>query len=237
MKNLVYALLILLVSVSCKMNYNKTVKGNGNMTSENRSFTDLSRIKIRGGINVEVVPGTSSLKVEADENLLRYIETKEENGWILIKTKDRTNLKSNHPIKVYISTDRIRDINIAGSGYVKGDGKFSGSDRLNIEVAGSGDVQLTVNTPAVNVDLRGSGSVSLSGETRNANIDIAGSGDYQAADLFTENTKIDIKGSGDARIHADNTIDAKILGSGSVYYRGKAKVHTNSTGSGRVKPM
>lgn len=237
MKKILFVLFIIAIAASCRVKYNKTVKGNGNMVTQNRSFNDLSRIKIRGGINVEVVPGTASLKVEADENLIRYIETKEENGWIVIKTKDNTNLKSNHPIKVFISTDRIRDINIAGSGYVKGDGKFSGSDRLKIQVAGSGDVELTVNTPNVDVDIRGSGSVSLSGETRNANVDIAGSGDYMAADLLTENTDIDIKGSGDAKIHADNKLDARILGSGSVYYRGKASVHTNSAGSGKVKPM
>lgn len=237
MKKFLFALFIICVAASCRVNYNKTVKGNGNMSTENRPFTDLSRIKIRGGINVQVEPGAASLKVEADENLMRYIETKEENGWIIIKTKNNTNLKSNHPIRVYISADQIRDINIAGSGYVKGDGKFSGADRLNIDVAGSGDVQLTVNTPNVNVDIRGSGTVTLAGETRNASIDIAGSGDYLAQDLLTENTDIDIKGSGDAKVHADSKIDAKILGSGSVYYRGKASVHTNSAGSGRVKPM
>jgi hypothetical protein len=237
MKKILFVLFIITVAASCRVRHNKTVKGNGNMFTESRSFSDLSRIKIRGGINVEVVPGAASLKVEADENLVPYIETKEENGWIVIKTKDNTNLKSKHPIKVFISTDRIRDINIAGSGYVKGDGKFSGADRLNIHVAGSGDVELTVNTPTVDVDIRGSGSVSLSGETRTAKVDIAGSGDYMAQDLLTENTDIDIKGSGDAKIHADNKLDARILGSGSVYYRGRASVHTNSAGNGKVKPM
>jgi len=100
MKKLLFALFILLVTISCRVNYNKTVRGNGNVSTENRSFTDLSRIKIRGGINVEVVPGAASLKVEADENLVRYIETREENGWIVIKTKDNTNLKSSNPIRV-----------------------------------------------------------------------------------------------------------------------------------------
>jgi hypothetical protein len=237
MKKTLSAVVIILIAASCHVNMSKTIKGNGRMTSEERSVSDLSRIKIRGGINVEVVPGVSLLKVEADENLLRYIETKEENGWIIIKTKDNFNLRSNHPIRVFISTDVISAVNIAGSGSLKGDGKFDGAGALDIDIAGSGDVTLAVNTPKVNVDIRGSGSVTLSGETRNASVDIAGSGNYMAENLLTESTDIDIKGSGDAKVHADNTLDANLLGSGSVYYRGKANVHTNTAGSGRVRPM
>jgi hypothetical protein len=237
MKKILSAVIVILVAASCHVNMNKTVRGNGRMTSEERSVSDLSRIKIRGGINVEVVPGASLLKVEADENLLRYIETIEENGWVIIKTKDNFNLKSNHPIMVFISTDLLSAVNIAGSGSLKGAGKFDGAGALDVDIAGSGDVTLAVNTPKVNIDIRGSGSVTLSGETRNATIDIAGSGNYMAADLLTENTDIDIKGSGDARVHADNTLDATLLGSGSVYYRGRASVHTNTAGSGRVRQM
>jgi hypothetical protein len=237
MKRLLVATLLLITVASCRMHFNKTIKGNGNLRSEERNASNLSRIKIRGGINVEVVPGSASLKVEADENLLKYIETRDEDGWIVIKTKDNVNLKSGNPIRVYLSTDKIRDINIAGSGFVKGSGKFTGADKLNIEVAGSGDVVLAVNTPKVNVDIRGSGSVTLAGETKDANIDIAGSGNYMAQDLLTENTDVAIKGSGDARVYADNNLEADLLGSGTVFYKGKARVHSNAAGSGRIKPM
>jgi hypothetical protein len=237
MKKLLVALAVILSVTSCHVNFNKTIKGNGKMSSEERNVSDLSRIKIRGGVNVEVVPGGSSLRVEADDNLLRYIETKEEHGWLVIKTRDNVNLKSNHPIRVYVSTDVLTAINIAGSGHIKGAGKFNHGDKLDVDIAGSGDVSLDVNTPRVRVDIRGSGSVTLSGETRDANVDISGSGSYWAEYLLTENTDIDIKGSGDAKVHADNTLDASVLGSGSVYYRGKANVHTNTGGSGKVRAM
>jgi hypothetical protein len=236
MKKLIIGLLIIPI-ISCHVNIGKRVKGNGRMASEERAVHDVSKIKIKGGINVELVPGPSSLKVEADENLLRYIQTVEENGWIVIKTKDNMNLRSDNPIRVLISTDRVRAVHIAGSGNVKGQGKFSGADKLDIDVAGSGDVVLNVNTPKINVDIEGSGSVTLSGETKDANIDIAGSCSYQAGELLTENTDIEIKGSGDAKVYADNNLKADVLGSGTVYYRGKARVHSSTAGSGSVKPM
>jgi len=239
MKRILFTLFAFLVIIaSCRINRNKTVKGNGTMTSEKRAFSDLSKIKVRGGINVEVAPGASDLRVEADENLLKYIETREENGWLVVKTRDNVNVRSNHPIRVVISTEKIQNVNIAGSGNLKGLGKFNGGSMLDIDVAGSGNVTLDVNTPTVNVDIRGSGTVTLSGETRDASIDIAGSGDYIAQDLLTENTKIEIVGSGDARVFADNRLDTRLIGSGTVYYRGKATVYDKGgAGSGKVKQL
>ncbi len=238
MKSLLLISLIAITTFSCNVKMNKRIKGNGNVTTQTRTVDEVTRIKVRGGINVELVPGTStSVRVEADENLQRYIITDNEDGWLVVKTRDHVNLKSDNPIKVYVSADMINTINIAGSGNVQGKGKFTGANKLEIDVAGSGDVNMNVNTPRVIVDIAGSGNVILSGETKDARINIAGSGNYDAEELMTETTDIDIAGSGDAKVHADVSLKADVFGSGNIYYRGKANVRTNSTGSGKVKSM
>lgn len=237
MKNISLLLFIGLSVLSCRVGVGEKIKGNGKITSETRDAGQFSRVEVRGGINVELVPGKPSVRVEADENLLRHIITKEENGWLVIRTRNYVRLRSSKPIRVYVSAEEITAVNIAGSGSLTGRGKFSGADRLNIDVAGSGNVDLDVNTPTVNVDIAGSGNVQLAGETRDARVNITGSGNYQAEELLTETTDIDITGSGDARIHADLNLKADVLGSGNVYYRGKASVRSQTTGSGKVKPM
>lgn len=237
MKNILLLATLVLAISSCRVNLGKRIKGNGNVTSESRDVDGFSRIKIRGGMTVELVHGASSVRVEADENLMRYIVTREEDGWLVIRTRDNVNLRSSKPIKVYVSADRISAVNIAGSGNLVGRGKFAGADKLDIDVAGSGDVTLDVNTPNVSVDIAGSGNVTLSGETRDARVNITGSGNYDAEELMTETTDIDIAGSGDATVHADQRLKADVLGSGNVYYRGKATVNSKSTGSGKVRPL
>jgi len=237
MKN-IFLLSLMAVLFSCNVNMNKRIKGNGNVTTEKRDVDSFKKIKVRGGINVELVPGnTSSVTVEADENLQKYIVVKNEDGWLVVRTRDNVNIKSNNPIKVSVSADMINTINIAGSGNVYSKGKFTGGEKLEIDVAGSGDVDMNVNTPRIIVDIAGSGNVKLAGETKDARINIAGSGNYEAADLLTETTDIDIAGSGDARVHADIKLKADVFGSGNIYYRGKANVSSNSTGSGKVKAM
>src|SRR5688572_23803448 len=106
MKN-VFLFAVILLITSCHMNFNKTVKGNGDVKTESRDINNITKIKIRGGIDVELRPGTASVKVEADQNLQQYIITEQEDGWLVIKTKDDVNLKSSHRIKVYVSADMI----------------------------------------------------------------------------------------------------------------------------------
>jgi hypothetical protein len=222
-----------LVLTSCH-NFNKTVKGNGDITKQSREIGNITKIKIEGGIDVELRQGSPSVKVEADDNLQSYVITREEHGWLVIKTKDHVNLKSDHTVKVYVSADMISAIRIAGSSNLVATGKFSGAEKMDIDVAGSGEVAIEVNTPKVMVNIAGSGKVTLTGDTRDADVDIAGSATYDAMNLLTENTNISMAGSGDATVFADISLKADLVGSGNVSYRGKATVKASSIGSGRV---
>jgi hypothetical protein len=235
MKKIFAFSLVVILTSSCQMRWNKSIKGNGHLATESRDIGTVHKIKIRGPIDVELTPGNTALKVEADENLMNYIITEKEDGWLVVKTKNNYNLKTNHRIIVYVSTDMIESVHIQGSGNVKGEGKFNGGSKLDIDIAGSGNVDIEVNTPKIDVDIKGNGSVVLAGETRNATVEIKGSGDYQAIDLLTETTNIDIMGSGDAKVFADENLNAEIKGSGSVYYKGKGMVRTDIKGSGTVK--
>lgn len=237
MKQLLLVLCTISLIAGCRYSFGKKVKGNGNLTTETRQVSSTNKIKVLGSIDVELVPGDFKVTVEADENLLPYILTDKEDGWLVIKQRNNVNIKTNNRLKVYVSAREIESIDISGSGDVKGIGKFSGGEKLNIDIAGSGDVVLDVNTPAIHVDIAGSGTASLSGETKEADVEIAGSGNYRADRLMTESTSVDIIGSGDARIFADVNLSAKVIGSGSVYYKGKANVRSDITGSGTVKPI
>ena len=59
----------------------KTIKGNGNLKKETRTVADFTSLSSHGPMDVKIVYGNSnSIQVEADENLLPYIETNVENG-------------------------------------------------------------------------------------------------------------------------------------------------------------
>jgi hypothetical protein len=242
MKSKVFAAILLsMVFVSCNMSCNwmgKSIHGDGNIITENRKVTKAEKIVLKGNFDIILVPGkTTSVAIETDENLQNYVIMSESNSELVFKTKSKFNLKSDHGIKITITTPILTGIHLAGSGNVMGGGKFTGGNELKIDIAGQGDVDLNINTPKVDVDIKGSGNVNLQGETQRASFDIAGIGDCNAEMLKAENAKIKIAGNGNVKVYADVTVDIKIMGSGDVFYKGNAEVSQKIVGAGNVKKI
>ncbi len=222
--------------IACGFN-GETVNGNGNRKSETRNVSNTTKINVVGGMDVFVVPGSSSVKVEGDENILQFIETRLDDGWLEIKTRDHINIHSSTPIKVYVTTPEITGLKVTGSGNLTCSDRFSSSNNISFNITGSGNITANINAPAVNAGITGSGNMYIKGETRNVDIRVTGSGNYNSPDLKAENATVEILGSGDASLFADANLKASISGSGDIKYRGNAAVHKNMAGSGSVQQM
>ena len=220
---------------SCNEIFKKTIHGNGNITTQQRNVHRADKIKSYGSFDIVIIQGNeTSVKVEADENLIDYIITRNEGDDLVVKAREGYNLQSDDPIKITVTTNELELVEVAGSGNVRGEGKFTGRDHLKISVAGTGNVDLAVNTPEIESHIAGSGNISLSGETRDSKIEIAGMGDYNAQNLKSENVEIHIAGSGNTHVYAENKLDVHIAGSGDVYYKGNANISQDIAGSGKI---
>ncbi len=216
----------------------KRVVGNGVLVTQNRQVSHAERIGLEGSYDLELTQGpVTSIRVEADENLQDYILTREENGRLVVYTRKKINLSSDHDIKIYITTPKLEEVAIAGSGNVTGKNKFTGGDKLKLKIAGAGDVRLEVNTPSVEAEIAGTGNITLHGETRDQVVKISGAGDYNADELKAESTVVKIAGIGNVKVFADNKLDVSIAGGGSVFYKGNPVVKQNVAGSGEVKKV
>ena len=233
-KRLTYLIVLCFFSIcGCRFS-GKKIDGNGNIISEKRSATNISKIKLEGGINVIIDNGLAAARVEADENIVPYIVTENDGDWLDIKVKDNVSLHSSKPMTVYVSIPSVTEIKIAGSGNVSANGKFSSNNKMSFEVTGSGKITMDVNAPEVKANVAGSGTIHISGQTRTVLVTIAGSGGYEGADLKAEDADINIAGSGDAAVFADVNLKASIAGSGNIKYTGNATVDKHISGSGEV---
>ena len=221
---------------SCDNPFNKTIKGNGNITTSERNLSDFSKIKCSGNFNVELTQGASSaIKIETDENIQSYIETHVNGDELYIRTKEDVNIRPSGHTKLYITTNKLESFKLSGSGDIVTTNKFTGGDHLDLDISGSGTIHFDVNTPTINSNISGSGDIYLSGETKDAKIEIAGSGNYHADDLKSENVTVKIAGSGDAWLFADGKLDINIAGIGNVYYKGNASVTQKIAGTGKIE--
>lgn len=227
-------LFCIIVAFGCK-NFDKRIKGNGNVETQKRTIAEASKIKISGSVDVIVDSGKAAVRVEAEENIIPYILTIEDNGWLEVKLKHNVRLSTTKPMRVYVTTPSINAVRIAGSGNLIAENKAWSEEPISIKIGGSGDVTMDVHAPKIDADIAGSGNINIGGETRDVSVSIAGSGNFDGKELKAENADIKIAGSGDATVFADVNLDAKIMGSGNVSYAGNANIKKKILGGGTVK--
>jgi hypothetical protein len=236
MKN---AVIICLLALLCGCEFGDFVNGSGNIEKETRSESGFTGIAVSGPMDVELTQGGEfSIEVEADDNIIPYILTEKEGRTLQIKTRDNANLQTSGNILVKITMPEVREISIGGSGAVKTMGRISNSDKLELDVAGSGDMELNVKSPSISAHIAGSGKIVAEGETQKIDVHIAGSGDFLAENLKSEEVKVSVGGSGNAKVFASRELDVSVAGSGNIYYRGDpTNIKKSIAGSGNVEKM
>lgn len=214
------------------------ITGNGNMKKETREVSGFTGIALSGNMNVELSYGTSnSITVEGDENVLPYIETKVEDGVLQVRTKNKTSLNTRNKLIVYVSLTKLTVLKVSGSGNITGNGDFSNDGKTNIALSGSGNINVGMNSfNETAIAISGSGNVTLKGKsTDNIEATISGSGNIDCSDVACNDVSAHVSGSGNIKVFANKSIDAKVSGSGSIYYKGSAtNINLKSSGSGKI---
>ena len=240
MKKLLFVLFAFLTTNTFSQKW-ETIKGDGQVKKETRQVSDFTSVSTHGAMDVEISYGNSnSITVEADENLLPYIETSVDNGRLTIQPKMNANLKSRSKMVVYISMTKINFLKLSGSGNINGKGDFTSDSQTEMSISGSGNINLNFDKfQDLDLSISGSGNLTLKGNDVNTiNAKISGSGNIDCSETKSNDVDAKINGSGNVKVYAQNSIDAKIAGSGNVFYKGDAdKISRKVIGSGRVIKM
>lgn len=229
-----FCLLAVMIFSSCRFVENRRIKGDGNITTSQRSITGFAGVETRGSIDIEVSQGDYKVTVEADQNMIPYILTDVHDGNLVVSLKDDFNSYSFTSAKVIISAPALHIFHTSGSGNITGRGKIADTNKVDVGIGGSGNIDLDINSPAVNAEIGGSGNITLKGETRDFVSQTNGSGNTEAYDLKAETVKVSIYGSGNTNVSASLKLTAEIFGSGNVNYKGNPQINSSSHGSGSV---
>jgi hypothetical protein len=234
----IFVILFLAISMltSCSDFFGRRVRGNGKLATETRTAASFSGVKVSGAIDLYVRQDSSpSIKIQADENLLKYIEIRNDGNMLVIRTKSGVNLRPSRSIRVYIGAPAFSRLEASGACDIFSENRISSLEALKIDLSGASDAKLDVNAPKVEVDVSGAGTVTLKGETRDFSVDGSGSTDIKCYELLSENTKVDISGAGSAEVFASVKLDVDVSGAADVRYKGNGTVSQRVTGAGSVK--
>ena len=210
-----------------------TIRGNGMEASEGRITPDFNQVKSEGAFDVHITSGDEpDVTVNAESNILPYIETDVRNHTLRIYIRGVHNVKNQLPMNVYITVPDLEGITQSGSGTVTSG--FFTSDRFTVTLSGSGNIETAVDAGTVDALISGSGDLVISGAANDAGFTISGSGKIDAANLTVHDCDAKISGSGNIWVTVEHFLSVAISGSGNVYYQGNPEIEKHISGSGNV---
>lgn len=215
---------------------NKRIKGNGEVITKTFNTSDYDKVSGKSSIDIILVEGKEgTITVEAESNIMEYIEVEVKGNKLEIGLKDGTNYSTRKGIKVTVNVESINGLSMAGSGDITSKMKLK-SRNMDISVAGSGDITAEVESENLQVNIAGSGDVKLNGRAEYLDANVAGSGDIDALNLKANNVDASIAGSGDVSVYCTGgELKASIVGSGDLRYKGTtSSVKKSVMGSGDI---
>jgi hypothetical protein len=210
-------ILATLVLSACSIGDGRTVRGSGNVVEETRAVSGVTGVDLAtiGHLTIEV-GDTESFRIEAEDNLMEYLETEVRSGKLRIETRDNVRLDATKPVRYYLTVTGLDTIVISSSGDIQAPDLEA--ERFSITIASSGDLEMGVlNADTLEVDISSSGNLDIAGgQVKTQNITISSSGNYAAQDLESDEAEVRLTSSGDLRYRGNPTVDATTTSSGDV---------------------
>lgn len=233
------------------------VRGSGHLTEEVRQIDKVTQVDLAtiGVLFIEIGDHVE-LTIEAEDNLLEYIETNVRHGRLTIDNEDGIQLRPRKAITYHLMVTSLDAIVISSSGDVviiddivsdefaieigsSGDLDIGTIDCTEIEITinSSGDVSIDeLNADVLDLSIRSSGDVKIArGQIGEQNIAISSSGDYNARRVASEEARVRISSSGDAHVRVSERLDARTSSSGDINYYGDPKIRRRETSSGDIR--
>ncbi len=238
MKNLKSILMISVLSVlfvftACD-EHGICEKADGPIVTEVFELEEFEKFDLCISANVELIQGDEQkVIVEGPLDAVNEIKRNVSNGEWRIDFEECMRGNALNDLKIFITLPEIEAVKITGSGDVKAETAIE-ADQLDLEITGSGNIDMEVVANEIDAKVSGSGDYELWGTTDDIYFKVSGSGKLKGFDLEAKTAAVRISGSGDARLTALEELDVNISGSGDIYYRGYPAMSIDISGSGDI---
>ena len=229
MKNLVILFFVVLGFISCQYK-----SGSGNIITETRKSENFKAISISGGFEVELRQAPEvEVVVEADDNLMEYIETKVRKEELVIRLDD-LNVHDAH-LKVFIAAPSVNALKTSAGAEIVVKDMLKSGNVVRLKASSGSQIKTSVDAPEVRADASSAGNIEISGRTRDFYAETSSGSPISAGELLSENTEAGASSGSTAKVHASVKLHAKASSGASISYRGSAVVSKETSSGGSVE--
>lgn len=211
----------------------------GKLVNESRPIKEFSSIVLSDGISLFISQDNKhEVIVEADDNIINYVETYTKGETLYIRIKEGTDIDSytrKKTVNVNISANIIEDLYASGGSTIKFN-PICNFSNLDIEVSEGSSVEGGIHLNNLTYSISGGGSIRLHGECKTLNINSSGGSKSHLYDFISEIVQINISGGSIAELYANKELFVESASGGSkIYYKGDATIKgINSDNSSTV---
>ena len=189
------------------------IRGNGDITTDQRTVGDFSEIEAGGQFDIEWRSGPPLLSITTDQNLLQHIDSEVRDNRLRLRSSGH--IWPTRGVKVIVSSQTRNGARLSGA------------------------VELTakqLSGTKFYFQSRGASKVRLDGTVDELLADMTGASEVEANDLHTKTAEISTTGAADAEVNVSDSLRVSITGAGKVTYSGNpAKVEKHITGAGSIR--
>jgi hypothetical protein len=207
------------------------IKGNRNVISENRNISSkFEKIDIQQGINLYLTQGNStSLKVEADENIMDLLKTEVKNNQLKIYFKK--NVYKAKARNVYLTTNEISSIEASSGSSVKTENTWQ-IPTLEINTSSGSSVKFHVNADDISSTSSSGSTIRLYGKTNNFSAEASSGSNINATKLISTYAIAKASSGANITVNVNEKLTANASSGGSVNYEGNPTEINKDTSSG-----
>ena len=234
------AILIATASTSCHFDINLgRVDGNGNVITEDRPVTSsFEKVKGSAGIDVYLTEGSEEkIVVEADENLMEYIETEIHNGKLTIGTTNGKSIGRSKAKKVFVTYTNLVSIASSSGADVVANNPVK-NETITLDASSGSNLEVEVFAKEVFVESSSGADIKVTGKASKLVADASSGSDINAKDLKVLTCNAEASSGADITVNVKESLKASASSGGDVNYYGDPSVATARSGrSGSIHKM
>ncbi len=238
-KLIIYITKLILVTItallfaSCNFGGNSnSIEGSGNVTTQNRTVTaKFTKIEVQNAIDLVIEQSdSSSIVVEADDNLIDKITTKIENGTLVIEC-DFNSFRNSITKKVTVKMPVIHEIESSSAATVRSTSILK-STHLKLDASSASEMNISVESDKVSVSTSSGSTINVEGMALEVEADASSGSVINAQNLEANDVNADASSGASISVHPIASLKAEASSGAGISYSKIPKTMEKKSNSG-----
>ena len=213
--------------------FGKSLKGSGNIITRTIDAPAFDQVDAARAVKVVITDkATDKITIEADDNIMDYVEVKAKGGRLTASIDKSINNISNANVTVTIPANgRIRSLDASSAAKIEVAVKAA---ECRVSASSASKIEAQINATSCTVDASSASKITLKGSAATCSIDMSSASKLSAGDFAVADCTVSTSSAAKATVNCTGKLRADASSGSSVRYTGdcQTSISKSSGGSG-----